>query len=86
MCGISVSGLGNNTRYMYGLDIALISDVDEAYGFQTGFYCIANKLRGVQIGIMNFAGKDTCGLQIGAINFIGTYSDNITLPVVNMKF
>lgn len=84
--GIRVSGILNESKESYGLEIAFSNSTENLYGMQIGFENKANKLRGVQIGVLNYAASDVKGVQIGLINEIGVKTSKTSLPLLNMRF
>jgi hypothetical protein len=84
--GIKVSGMINESKESYGLEIALSNSAENLYGMQIGFVNNANKMRGVQIGVLNYAASDVKGVQIGLINEIGVKTLKTSLPLLNMRF
>jgi hypothetical protein len=53
---------------------------------QIGFANKANKMRGMQIGVLNYAASDVKGVQFGLINEIGVKTSKTSLPLLNMRF
>jgi hypothetical protein len=84
--GIRVSGILNESKESYGLEIALSNSAENLYGMQIGIENNANKMRGVQIGVLNYAASDVKGVQIGLINEIGVKTSKTSLPLLNMRF
>ena len=71
MTGWQASGIANITgANMYGLQTAAIGNVagNELRGAQIGLLNMAQKGKGVQIGLFNYYKEDFDGLQIGLVN------------------
>lgn len=69
--GLQAGGIGNITATdMYGLQIAAIGNVtgNELRGAQIGLLNMAQKGKGVQIGLFNYYKESFDGLQIGLVN------------------
>ena len=89
MAGIGISGIGSNCEELDGLSVGIFNlSRLAAYGLQIGFMNLVTdgSLYGCQIGVLNFAGRDTCGVQLGVINCIGSGDNSRTLPILNMSF
>ena len=90
VCGLSLAGITDLGKDLTGLSLGVFSSYDSVCGVQLAAFVnqVTQKMRGVQLGVVNNAPVDTIGVQIGVFNTIGagSYSSSRTLPIINMKF
>ena len=88
-------GVVNVSRSMFtGLQSGFVNMAGDFHGLQCGaawfglfgVNVASGKVRGCQIGLVNYAGEMECGLQIGFVNVIARNGWLPVLPIVNGRF
>ena len=70
--GVAIALIGTSAEKVNGITIAAINGSTEHHGLSIGIFNRTEKLRGVQIGLINYAGNNPKGLR--------------WLPLINMHF